>query len=241
MRIVRNLQTRVSAVDVYVHVHSESALPRDIWCRAHTVPKCRGTDDCRSTPCLHMNPVGNIFEEVPMSDQHDTQSIEDLYPPIMVRPVPFPLPPAFLHQLGYERTVATLESVTADDDRQPRRFVALWWDPAVNQLGWSDGLHRGVGQLDRQVWLAWLHAGGLLGLVGAWLLEHEIHLEDDGLPSLRGTGYWLIVDGAQNCAWAVVHGLGRKVVRRQQFEPTEAELAESDELANDPEFARFYL
>jgi hypothetical protein len=34
MRIVRNLQTvnrRVSPVDVYIHVHSESALPRDIW------------------------------------------------------------------------------------------------------------------------------------------------------------------------------------------------------------------
>jgi len=188
-----------------------------------------------------MNPVSKIFEEVLMSDQHDTQSIEDLYPPIMVRPVPFPLPPAFLHQLGYERTVATLESVTADDDRQPRRFVALWWDRAASQLGWSDGRRRGVGQLDRQVWLGWLHAGHALGQIGAWLIEHEVRLEDDASASLRGTGYWLIVDGAQNCAWAVVHGLGRKVVRRQQFEPTEAELAETDELANDPEFARFYL
>jgi hypothetical protein len=177
-----------------------------------------------------------------MSDQHnDIQSIEDLYPPIMVRPLPFPLPPAFLYQLGYERAVTTLESVTADDDRAPRRFVGLWWDPTVNHLGWSDGWRRGVGQLDGQVWSAWLHAGGVLGLVGAWLLEHEIRLEDDGLPSLRRTGYWLIVDGAHNCAWAVIHGLGRKVVRRQQLEPTAAELAESDALANDPEFAEFFL
>ena len=38
-----------------------------------------------------------------MSEQ---QSIHDLYPPIMVRPVPFALPPAFLHQLGYDRVVA---------------------------------------------------------------------------------------------------------------------------------------
>ncbi len=176
-----------------------------------------------------------------MSEQHDTRSIEDLYPPIMVCPVRFLLPPAFLHQLGYGRAVATLEPVAADDDRQLRRFVALWWNPAANQLGWSDGLRRGMGQLDRQVWSAWLHAGGMLGLVGAWLLEHEIRLEDDASEGSRGTGYWLIVDGAQNCAWAVVHGLGRKVVRRQQFEPTEAELAESDELANDPELARFYI
>jgi hypothetical protein len=55
--------------------------------------------------------------------------------------------------------------VTANDDRTPRRFIGLWWDPTANQLGWSDGQRRGVGQLDRQVWSAWLHAGGLLGLV----------------------------------------------------------------------------
>ncbi len=176
-----------------------------------------------------------------MSDQHDTQSINEHYPPIMVRPVPFSLPPAFLHQLGYDRAVATLSSVTDGDDRQPRRLVGLWWDAQADQLGWSDGLRRGVSQLDRQVWLAWLRAGRTLGQVGAWLVEHEARLEDDALPSLRRSGYWLIVDGAQNCAWAVVHGLGRKVVRRQQLEPTEDELAESDAIANDPEFARFYL
>jgi len=175
-----------------------------------------------------------------MSDQHDAQSINDHYPPIMVRSVPFPLPPVFLHQLGYERVVATLCSVT-DDDHQPRRFVGLWWDAQAGQLGWSDGLHRGVGHLDDQVWLTWLHAGRTIGQVGAWLVEHEVRLEDDASPSLCRSGYWLIVDGAQNCAWAVVHGLGRKVVRRQQLEPTEDELAESDAIANDPEFADFYL
>ena len=176
-----------------------------------------------------------------MSNEYDPHSINDHYPPIMVRPVPFPLPPAFLHQLGYARVVATLESLPADDDRQPRRFVGLWWDEQADQLGWSDGVRRGVGQLDRQVWLTWLHAGRTLGQVGAWLIEHQVRLEDDARPSGRGSGYWLIVDGAQNCAWAVVHGLGRKVVRRQQLEPTEEELAESDAIANDPEFACFYL
>jgi hypothetical protein len=139
-----------------------------------------------------------------MSDQHnDIQSIEDLYPPIMVRPVPFPLPPAFLHQLGHERAVAMLESKTADDDRQPRRFVALWWDPAAKQLGWSDGRRRRVGELDCHVWSAWLHAGGLLGLVSAWMLEHQVCLEDDqGRPLFpgRGPGHWLVIDGTQNCA-----------------------------------------
>jgi len=171
----------------------------------------------------------------------------------MLRRVPFPLPPAFLQQLGYDRAVADCGPLHADvadhnltrgDDCQPRRFVALWWDPAAKQLGWSDGLHSGVGQLDRQVWSAWLHAGGLLGRVGAWLVEHKVCLEDDHsapLPPERGSGYWLIVDAAQNCAWAVVRGLARQVVRRQQLEPTEAELAALDELANDPALTRFYL
>jgi hypothetical protein len=180
-----------------------------------------------------------------MSDQHnDIQSIEDLYPPIMVRPVPFPLPPTFLDQLGYQHAVATLESVAVDDDRQPRRFVGLWWDPVAKHLGWSDGRRQGVGQLDHQMWSAWLHAGGLLGLVSAWLLEHEICLEDNQgrpLPPGRGPGYWLIIDGTHNCAWVVVRGLARTVLRRQQLEPTAAELAESDAIANDPEFSRFYL
>jgi len=181
-----------------------------------------------------------------MSEQHehDSQSIEDLYPPIMVRPVPFPLPPTFLHQLGYERAVATLVSVTADDDRQPRRFVALWWDPTANQLGWSDGRRQGVGQLDRQVWAAWLHAGGLLGLVGAWMVEYQVCLEDDqGRPLSpgRGPGYWLVIDGTQNWTWVAVRALARQVVRRQQLAPTAAEIAELDELANDPALTRFYL
>lgn len=55
---------------------------------------------------------------------------------------------------------------------RPRCFVAQWWGPpAVDELGWTDGLRAGSGQLERQ---AWLHAGGPLGPAGAWLLEHGI-------------------------------------------------------------------
>jgi hypothetical protein len=136
------------------------------------------------------------------------------------------------------------QNLTRAGDCEPRRFVALWWDAVANQLGWSDGLRRGVGQLDRQVSSAWLHAGGLLGLVGAWLVEHEVFLDGDGFAPPRpseSSGTGSLVDGAQNRAWVVVRGLARVMVRRQQLEPTEAELSELDKLANDPSLSDFYF
>ena len=61
----------------------------------------------------------------------------------MLRPVPFPLSPDFLHQLGYDRAVADFGPLHVDDECQPRRFVALYWDSDADQLGWSDGLRGG--------------------------------------------------------------------------------------------------
>jgi len=151
--------------------------------------------------------------------RHRTHSHQPFYPRVMLRPVLFPLPPAFLHLLGYDRIAGELGSVPAGDDRQPHRFVALWWDAEADRLGWSDGLRRGVGQLDDRVWSGWLHGERALGKVGAWLYEQDIRLEDDDSgrpPADLGPRYWLIIDGEENRAWAVIHGLGRKVLRRQQ-------------------------
>ncbi len=176
--------------------------------------------------------------------RHRTHSHQPFYPRVLLRPVPFPLPPAFLHLLGYDRIAGALGSVPAGDDRQPRRFAALWWDAEADRLGWSDGLRRGVGQLDDWVWSGWLHGERALGKVGAWLYEQDIRLEDDDSgrpPADLGLRYWLIVDGEENRAWALIHGLGRKVLRRQQLEPTRDELAEIDELADDPTLSDFYL
>ena len=173
-----------------------------------------------------------------MSKRH-THSDQPLYPEIMLRPVPFPLPPEFLHQLGYDRAVADFGPLHAGDDYQPRRFVALWWDSEANQLGWSDGLRSGVGQLDGQAWLAWLHGGGFLGLVGAWLVEHEVRL-DSASNTFPHVGYWMLVDGSNSHAWVGNPGLVRQILRRQQIQPTAAELAELDEIANHPSLRRFY-
>ena len=173
-------------------------------------------------------------------DTHLDEPDEPFYPEIMLRPVPFPLPPGFLHQLGYDRAVADFGPLHAGDACEPRRFVALYWDSEANQLGWSDGRRGGVGQLDGQAWLAWLHGGGFLDLVGAWLAEHEVRLDSTSSVSPY-IGYWLLVDGAENRAWVGTCGLVRKILRRQQLEPTEAELAELDEIANHPSLSHFYL
>src|SRR5206468_5018025 len=95
-------------------------------------------------------------------------------------------------------------------DRRLRRFVALWEHSAAGELGWTDGRHSGVGQLDRQVWLGWLHAGRPLGLVAAWLLEHEVCL-DAGARELEAVlvaiaagdfdGAFRLADGSVLCSF----------------------------------------
>jgi hypothetical protein len=91
-----------------------------------------------------------------------------------------------------------------------------WWESARGELGWTDGLRTGVGDLDHQVWLAWLHVGRPLGLIAAWLIEHEVCLDGAVSPEM-GPAHWLLVDGERNRAWVVIQGLGRTIVRRQRF------------------------
>jgi hypothetical protein len=100
----------------------------------------------------------------------------------------------------------------------------------------------GVGQLDCQVRSAWLHAGGSVGLVGAWLVEREIRLDDEGSAVTQSEpliAHWLLVDRVQNRAWVAVRDPAHMIVRRQQVEPTDAELAEIDEFVDDPTLSRF--
>jgi hypothetical protein len=73
-----------------------------------------------------------------MSKRHP-HSDQPLYPEVMLRPVPFPLPPQFLHQLRYDRAVASFRPVHADEDCQRRRFAALWWDSEANSGSSSSG------------------------------------------------------------------------------------------------------
>src|SRR5919199_2861295 len=88
---------------------------------------------------------------------------------------PFPLQERFLDQLGYARVVEAFESPAmrarlaellhrqgiVDNEpaapRGPRRYVALWWEPAGDELAFTDGVHSGAGQLRHWLWLDYLH------------------------------------------------------------------------------------
>jgi hypothetical protein len=81
---------------------------------------------------------------------------------------PFDLPPDFLARLGYERACAPFEIADQLRDQLcrdfgpeglaafgasiaalgPRRWVALYWEPSGDELGWTDGQGSGAGQLD---------------------------------------------------------------------------------------------
>jgi hypothetical protein len=86
-----------------------------------------------------------------------------------MQPFPLPLPPDFLARLGYERAVAAPFAITDElraqlrrqygaerlaafeasvAARRPRRWVALFWESAGDELGWTDGQSSGAGQLD---------------------------------------------------------------------------------------------
>ncbi len=94
---------------------------------------------------------------------------------------PFPLPERWTEQLGYERAagpmrlpdtmcamlrrtnisgaqIAATEQALAT--RRPRRFLALWWEPAGDELAFSDGAASGAGQLNHWMYLDYLYSRG---------------------------------------------------------------------------------
>ncbi len=152
-------------------------------------------------------------------------------------PFPFPLPPHFLRRLGYERAVMEPLSITSDEfhqvrrqfgdagvaafkeaiaTRRPRRFVGLWSEQQGSDLAWADGWLSGAGQLDTWAWRKWLRAGGLLGIIGGWLVEHEVDLGNVDGPATQ----WLVVDRDDNRGWTAPRELARRIVRLQRLEPT---------------------
>jgi len=153
-----------------------------------------------------------------------------------VQPFPFTLPPAFLAQLGYERAAgpvvlpestremlrrtniseaeiaATEQTLRA---RQPRRWVALYWQPAGDELAWDDGHGSGVGQLDHWFFLAFMHEpepgrGNIYG----WLTEHAVDLGSSEEPAT----HWLVVDRTENRAYVAPVAIARTIVRAQDLE-----------------------
>jgi hypothetical protein len=148
-----------------------------------------------------------------------------------VIPWPFPLPERFLDALGYARAVAAFESPAmrarvAELLRQqgvdspmppptgPRRLVAVWWEPAGDELAFADGAHSGAGQLDHWPYLDYLHAHRHFGSTYGWLVEHQVDLGSSDGPATHA----FIVDAESNTAWVAPIALAHRIVRAQSLE-----------------------
>ena len=151
-------------------------------------------------------------------------------------PWPFALPDRFLDALGYPRVIEAFDSPAMRarlaellrrqgiDEPQPmptspRRFVALHWEPAGDELAFADGVHSGAGQLNHWIWLDYLHGRTpgvpppVLGPIGAWLLEHQVDLGSSDAPATHA----LIVDADSGAAWVAPIALARCIVRAQSL------------------------
>ena len=152
-------------------------------------------------------------------------------------PWPFPLPEGFLDQLGYARTLEAFDSPAmrarltellrrqgiVDNEpaapRGPRRYVALYWEPAGDELAFTDGVHSGAGQLSHWIWLDYLHGRTpgvpprVLGPIAAWLVEHQVDLGSSDAPATHA----LVIDADSGAAWVAPIALGRRIVRAQSL------------------------
>ena len=139
---------------------------------------------------------------------------------------PFPLPVQFLDVLGYGRTVAAFESpavrahlaellrqqgieATQAAPTGPRRYVLLHWEPAGDELAWSDGAHSGAGQLDHWLFLDLVHRPQ----VHAWLVEHQIDLGSSDAEATHA----LVVDRHTGGAHVAPIALAHRIVRAQSL------------------------
>jgi hypothetical protein len=92
-------------------------------------------------------------------------------------------------EYGAERLAAFEASVAA----RRRRWVALYWESAGDELGWTDGQSSGAGQLNHWQWLDLVHRPQVHG----WLVEHQVDL---GSSDASGT-HALVIDPETGQAW----------------------------------------
>ena len=141
---------------------------------------------------------------------------------------PFPLPNRFVEQLGYPRVVEAFESPAMRaqlaellrqqgiDDVQlppatgPRPFLMLHWEPAGDELAWSDGIHGGAGQLDHWPYLDYLHEPA----IRAWLLGNQVDLGSSDGPATHA----LVVHTGSGMVWVATIALARRIVREQRLQ-----------------------
>ena len=102
----------------------------------------------------------------------------------------------------------------------PRRYLALWWEPAGDELAWSNGTHSGAGQLNHWTWLDYLHGTAasdaplVRGVIRGWLAEHQV---DFGSGDAEAT-HALLIDTELQAAWVAPIALARRIVRAQSLD-----------------------
>jgi hypothetical protein len=95
----------------------------------------------------------------------------------------------------------------------PRRYVALYWETAGDELAFEDGAHSGAGQLDCWPYLAHLHGRRSFGPTYGWLVEHEIDLDSSEEPATHA----LIVARPTRCGWVAPIALAGTIGRAQDL------------------------
>jgi hypothetical protein len=143
---------------------------------------------------------------------------------------PFPLPDQFLDALGYRYAIERLNSPAVRAHvaellrRQglvasqaapvgPRRYVMLHWDPAGDELAWSDGLHGGAGQLNHWAWLDYLHHQ-VGSRIDNWLATHGVDLGSSDAPATHA----LVLDHERGQAWVAPLATACAIVRAQRLD-----------------------
>jgi len=108
--------------------------------------------------------------------------------------LPFNLPRAFLDRLGY---------------RGDRRIVAVWFEPGVDEVAFTDAVHGLVGADHYVYWELTRRTE-----VQAWIREHGINLGN----SDQSAAHWLIVDRVTERAYVADVVLARDHVWTQILE-----------------------
>jgi hypothetical protein len=147
-------------------------------------------------------------------------------------PWPFSLPDRFLDALGYSRVVEAFDSPAmrarlADllrrqgivehepaAPRGPRRYVALWWEPAGDELAFADGMHSGAGQMHHWVWptTCAAAASSAVRFMAGWSSTRSTWSSSDA-PARHA----LLVDADSGVAWVAPIALARRIVRAQSL------------------------
>jgi hypothetical protein len=132
-----------------------------------------------------------------------------------VIPFPFLLPPDFTDQIGYPAILGAhgipkLRAAYKLAPLEPRRFIALHWMSAGDELAFDDGQVSGAGQLNHWIYLQFMHRFH----VSAWLAMHNIDLGS----SEEMEKHWLILDRETNEAFVTTREIGRRIVQAQNFD-----------------------